>query len=75
VGTPRDRCGRPLRDQRVKTLQCWFEPFVRLRASKLVRLRRDPFEHADENSNACRDWMIPHIDIVYAMQAVVAGQL
>lgn len=34
-----------------KTLQCWFEPFVRLRAPEIFNLRRDPFEWADKNSN------------------------
>ena len=45
-----------LMEQRAKTLQCWFEPFVRLRAPKLFNLRRDPFEQADENSNTYWGW-------------------
>jgi arylsulfatase len=64
-----------LMEQRAKTLQCWFEPFVKLRAPKMFHLRRDPFEHADENSNTYWDWIISHAYIVYAMQAVVAGQI
>jgi arylsulfatase len=53
-----------LMEQRAKTLQCWFEPFVRLRAPKIFHLRRDPFERADENSNTYWDWMISHAYIV-----------
>ena len=64
-----------LMEQRAKTLQCWFEPFVKLRAPKMFHLRRDPFERADENSNTYWDWVISHAYIVYGMQAVVAGQI
>ena len=46
-----------LMEQRAKTLQCWFEPFVTLRAPKMFNLRRDPFERADENSNTYWDWV------------------
>jgi hypothetical protein len=54
---------------------CWLEPFVPLRAPKIFHLRRDPFERADENSNTYWDWMITHVYIIYAMQAVVAQQI
>ena len=64
-----------LMEQRAKTLQCWVEPFVKLRVPKMFNLRRDPFERADENSNTYWDWMISHAYIVYAMQAVVANQI
>jgi arylsulfatase A-like enzyme len=64
-----------LMEQRAKQLQCWFEPFVKLRAPKLFNLRRDPFERADENSNTYWDWMISHAYIIYAMQAIVAQQI
>ena len=64
-----------LMEQRAKTLQCWFEPFVRLRAPTMFNLRRDPFERADENSNTYWDWVISHAYIVYAMQAAVAAQI
>jgi arylsulfatase len=64
-----------LMEQRAKTLQCWLEPFVRLRAPKIFHLRRDPFERADENSNTYWDWMISHVYIIYAMQALVAQQI
>ena len=64
-----------LMEQRATRLQCWFEPFVRLRAPKMFHLRRDPFERADENSNTYWDWLISHAYIVYAMQSVVAQQI
>ena len=64
-----------LMEQRAKQLQCWLEPFVHLRAPKIFHLRRDPFERADENSNTYYDWMIAHVYIIYAMQAVVAQQI
>lgn len=64
-----------LMEQRAKTLACWFEPFVRLRAPKIFNLRRDPFERADENSNTYWDFVISHAYIIYAMQAVVAQQI
>ena len=64
-----------LMEQRAKTLQCWFEPFVQLRAPKMFNLRRDPFERADENSNTYWDWVISHVYIIYVMQAVVAAQI
>lgn len=64
-----------LMEQRAKALQCWFEPFVRLRAPKMFHLRRDPFERADENSNTYWDWVISHIYIIYMMQDVVAREI
>ncbi len=64
-----------LREQCAKTLMCWLEPFVPLRAPKLFHLRRDPFERADENSNTYWDWFISHGYVIYAMQAVVAQQI
>ncbi|GAB4373458.1 MAG: arylsulfatase [Elainellaceae cyanobacterium] len=64
-----------LMEQRAKTLQCWFEPFVPLRAPKMFNLRRDPFERADENSNTYWDWVISHAYLVYAMQGLVAQQI
>ncbi len=64
-----------LMEQRAKTALCWFEPFVKLRGPKLFNLRRDPFERADENSNTYWDWVIGHVYIIYAMQAVVAQMI
>ena len=64
-----------LMEQRAKTLACWFEPFVHLRAPKMFNLRRDPFERADENSNTYWDWVISHAFLVYGMQALVSQQI
>ena len=64
-----------LMEQRAKTLACWFEPFVHLRAPKMFHLRRDPFERADENSNTYWDWVISHAYLVYGMQALVSKQI
>jgi arylsulfatase A-like enzyme len=64
-----------LMEQRAKQLMCWLEPFVQLRAPKIFNLRQDPFERADENSNTYWDWVISHVYMVYAMQAVVAEQM
>src|SRR5260221_632179 len=64
-----------LKEQRAKTLQCWLEPFVPLRAPKLFHLRRDPFERADENSNTYFDWMLTKLYMIYEMQALVAQQI
>jgi hypothetical protein len=62
-------------EPRAKQLMCWFEPFVKLRAPKMVNLRHDPFERANENSNTYWDWVISHAYIIYGMQAVVAQQI
>ena len=41
----------------------------------MFHLRRDPFERADENSNTYWDWLLDHVYIIYAMQAVVSQQI
>jgi arylsulfatase len=64
-----------LMEQRAKTLACWFEPFVHLRAAKIFNLRRDPFERADLNSNTYWDWVISHTYLIYGMQALVANEI
>jgi hypothetical protein len=64
-----------LMEQRARTLACWFEPFVRLRAPKMFNLRRDPFERADESSNTYWYWVISYAFLVYGMQAIVGQQI
>jgi arylsulfatase len=64
-----------LMEQRATRMQCWAEPFVRLRVPKIFNLRRDPFERADDNSNTYWDWVLSHVYIIYAMQAVVAQMI
>ena len=48
---------------------------MKLRIPKIYNLRRDPFERADFNSNVYWDWMVDHVFMMYAMQALVAGQI
>src|SRR5271165_1240157 len=64
-----------LMEQRAKTMQCWAEPFVKLRLPKIFHLRRDPFERADENSNTYWDWFLSKAYVIYFMQALVAQQI
>ena len=60
------------KEQRAHQLALWLEPFVELRAPKIVNLRRDPFERALTDSNTYYDWMIDRIYMVVPAQAVVA---
>jgi len=62
-------------EQRAKQLACWQEPFVPLRFPKIFNLRRDPFERADENSNTYWDWVLSHIFLFAAPQAIVAREI
>jgi len=54
------------------TLRIWAEPFTVLRVPKFFNLRTDPFERADITSNTYYDWMIDHVYLLYAAQALVA---
>jgi arylsulfatase A-like enzyme len=59
-------------EQRARgTLLVWAEPFVPLRVPKLFNLRTDPFERADTTSNTYYDWVMDHIPLVIAAQAVI----
>ena len=64
-----------LMEQRATRLQCWFEPFVKLRAPLLFNLRQDPFERAYESSNTYWDWYIDRAFSIYKMQDLVAEQI
>jgi arylsulfatase len=64
-----------LAEQRATRLQCWIEPFVKLRAPKLFNLRQDPFERADESSNTYWDWYLDHVWVIYGMQDLVAAMI
>jgi len=59
-------------EQRAKAFDVWSEPFVTLRVPKLFHLRRDPFERADENANAYRDWWMNHLFMLGEAQQIVA---
>ncbi|HYX35841.1 MAG TPA: arylsulfatase [Oligoflexus sp.] len=62
-------------EQRAKTMQCWAEPFVKLRVPKIFHLRRDPFERADENSNSYWEWVTHHAFMIPAAQGIVAQEI
>ena len=62
-------------EQRAKTMQLWAEPFVELRVPKIFNLRRDPFERADENSNAYWEWHLDHVYMLYPAQNFVAQEI
>ena len=52
------------------TMQVWAEPFVPLRVPKFFNLRTDPFERADVTSNTYWDWLLDHVYLLYAAQAL-----
>jgi arylsulfatase A-like enzyme len=59
-------------EQRARgTLLVWAEPFVPMRVPKLFNLRTDPFERADTTSNTYYDWVMDHVPLVIAAQAVI----
>jgi len=62
-------------EQRARQMACWAEPFVHLRLPKLFHLRRDPFERADQDSNAYWDWLLDHLFLLAGPQALVAQQI
>jgi arylsulfatase A-like enzyme len=62
-------------EQRANTMKLWAEPLVKLRLPMIYSLRRDPFERAEYNSNTYLDWMVDHVPLIYASQAVVAAQI
>jgi len=64
-----------LGEQRATRMQCWAEPFVKLRMPKIFNLRRDPFERADDNSNTYWDWIFDHTFVIYQMQVVIAAMI
>jgi hypothetical protein len=53
-------------------MQVWAEPFTRLRVPKFFNLRTDPYERADQTSNTYYQWLLEHIPVVYAAQALAA---
>ncbi len=60
------------KEQRARQLAIWLDPFVELRAPKIVNLRRDPFERALDDSNTYYDWMMDRIYMIVPAQAAVA---
>jgi arylsulfatase len=52
-------------------MQIWAEPFTRLRLPKLFNLRTDPYERADQTSNAYYDWFLKHDYILFVAWTIV----
>ncbi|MCL4766864.1 MAG: arylsulfatase [Hyphomicrobiaceae bacterium] len=59
-------------EQRAKGFGVWQEPFVELRVPKILNLRRDPFERADQSANIYDDWLIDHAFMLVPAQTYVA---
>ena len=58
-------------EQRSHRFDVWREPFVFLRIPKIFHLRRDPFEHADTDSNMYNEWWTDRVPRIFESQAVV----
>jgi hypothetical protein len=52
-----------------------MQPFVRLRAPKLFKLRSEPFERLEIEAGAYDRWFIEHLFILGPAQAIVAQHL
>jgi len=57
-------------ENRGKAFEVWREPFVELRVPLLFNLRRDPFEHAQQNSNTYNDWFLERVFVLAPMQTL-----
>jgi arylsulfatase len=57
-------------EQRATGLDVWREPLSPLRLPKIFDLRADPFERGEESFKYAQ-WMVEHIPLQYAAQAVV----
>jgi arylsulfatase len=59
-------------EQRAKGLRVWQEPFVPLRFPKLINLRSEPFERADEDASMYDDkWLADRMFVFVPAQAAV----
>ena len=61
-------------EQRGEGLNVWSEPFVKLRAPKIISLRADPFEKGPEGSFYAQ-WLAERMFLFVPAQAVVAEHL
>ena len=59
-------------ENRGEAFGVWREPFVELRVPLLFNLRRDPFEHAQHNSNTYNDWFLDRVFVLVPMQELAA---
>ncbi|MGB0838478.1 MAG: arylsulfatase [Flavobacteriaceae bacterium] len=62
-------------EQREKTMKLWAEPFTWLRLPKIFNLKRDPFERADNNSDAYWNWHMNHVFTFYKANEIVKEHL
>jgi arylsulfatase len=62
-------------EQRAEGLDVWQEEFVRLRFPKLMNVRSDPFEDAEEHSELYAEWRIRHAYALVPAQAFVGRYL
>ncbi len=62
-------------EQRAHGFDVWEEPFVPLRVPKLINLRSDPFELADQEAPDYVHWRIDRIFLLVPAQAFVAEWL
>ncbi len=59
-------------ENRGVAFEVWREPFTELRVPLLFNLRRDPFEHAQHNSNTYNDWFLDRVFVLAPMQQLAA---
>jgi arylsulfatase A-like enzyme len=60
-------------EQRAEGIAVWFDPFVPLRAPKLINLSSDPFERAVHESGAWDTWFFSHGFIIVPLQTLVGA--
>ena len=58
-------------EQRAEGLDVWVEPFVPLRAPRLINLRADPLERAMHESIGYKKWYLDHMFVMVPAQAIV----
>ncbi len=58
-------------EQRAHGMHVWQEPYVTLRAPKIMNLRRDPFERADYESGAYETWYFERLYLLSPAAAYV----
>jgi arylsulfatase len=62
-------------DQRAQGLNVWQEPLVPLRFPKLIDVRADPFERAQDDAGDYARWRVEHAFALVPAQAYVAQHL
>jgi arylsulfatase A-like enzyme len=62
-------------DQRAESLNVWQEPLVALRFPKLIDIKGDPFERAQNDAGDYDRWRVEHAFMLVPAQAYVAAHL